>query len=302
MVEHPFHLAIDLFAVDEGHFHVELRKLGLPVGTEVFVAEAAGDLVILVETGDHRKLLQYLRRLRQGEEFARVDARRHDKIACALRRRFQQYRRFDLDKPAPVEVLADLRHGFRTHPDVVLKLGPAQIEISVFQTRRFVRQVLRPGNLKLERRNFGVVQDEEFADLDLDVAGRKLFVMSSLGTAHNLALYGDHELAAQAFGLRMGISSSFLAHDNLRHAIAVPQVDKRKNAKIALLRDPAHQHDLLADVAIPAARRKCVFVPKFLVRPAYTIRSACDKAGGQFVNFLRSQSIPASVHPAALTW
>ena len=39
----------------------------------------------------------------------------------ALRRRFQQNRRFDLDKTAFVKILADRRNRLRTHPDVVLQ-------------------------------------------------------------------------------------------------------------------------------------------------------------------------------------
>jgi hypothetical protein len=41
MVEHSFHLAVNLFAVYEGHFHIELCKFRLAVGAEVFVTEAA---------------------------------------------------------------------------------------------------------------------------------------------------------------------------------------------------------------------------------------------------------------------
>ena len=56
---------------DEGHLDVDLGELGLAVGPQVLVAEAAGELVVALEAGDHQQLLEQLRRLRQGVEAAR---------------------------------------------------------------------------------------------------------------------------------------------------------------------------------------------------------------------------------------
>ena len=58
------------------HLHVELGELGLAVGARVFVAEAADDLHVLVAAGDHQKLLEKLRRLRQGVKTARASGAR----------------------------------------------------------------------------------------------------------------------------------------------------------------------------------------------------------------------------------
>ncbi len=51
---------------------VNLGELGLAVGAQVLVAEALDDLVVAVVAGHHQQLLEELRRLRQGEELARV--------------------------------------------------------------------------------------------------------------------------------------------------------------------------------------------------------------------------------------
>ena len=51
----------DILLVGEGHFKVDLRELGLTVGAEVLIAEAAGDLEIAVKAGIHQKLLIKLR-------------------------------------------------------------------------------------------------------------------------------------------------------------------------------------------------------------------------------------------------
>ncbi len=44
----------DVLALDEGHLQVELGELRLAVGAQVFVAEAAGDLEVALEAGDHQ--------------------------------------------------------------------------------------------------------------------------------------------------------------------------------------------------------------------------------------------------------
>ena len=109
-----------------------------------------------------------------------MDPRRHDKIARALRRRFEQDRRLDLDKSAVVEILADRRNSLRTHSNIVLQLRASQVEIAVFEPRVFGREILAARDLELKRRHFRVVQDQDLARLDLDLAGRKLGVVRSL--------------------------------------------------------------------------------------------------------------------------
>ena len=54
--------------LDERHLAVDLRELGLTVGAQVLVAEAAHDLEIFVVAGHHQQLLERLRRLGQGVE------------------------------------------------------------------------------------------------------------------------------------------------------------------------------------------------------------------------------------------
>ena len=47
--------------VSKRHLAVNLRKLRLTVGTQVFVAEALGNLEVAIETANHQQLLQSLR-------------------------------------------------------------------------------------------------------------------------------------------------------------------------------------------------------------------------------------------------
>ena len=45
----------------ERDLEVHLRELGLPIGAQVLVAKAFGDLEIAVESGDHQDLFEDLR-------------------------------------------------------------------------------------------------------------------------------------------------------------------------------------------------------------------------------------------------
>ncbi len=75
----------DGFPAREAHLQIDLGELKLAVGALVLVAEAAGDLEVAVEAGDHEDLLEDLRRLREGVELAGMDAAGDQKIARALR-------------------------------------------------------------------------------------------------------------------------------------------------------------------------------------------------------------------------
>ena len=75
--EEAFDDGVNHFGARVAHLEIDLRELGLAVGAQVFVAEAARDLEILVEARDHEDLLELLRRLRQRVELAGMDAAGH---------------------------------------------------------------------------------------------------------------------------------------------------------------------------------------------------------------------------------
>ena len=91
----------------KAHLQVDLRELQLAVGAQVLVAEAARDLEVAVEAGDHQDLLEDLRRLRQRVELARMHAAGDQKIARALGRGLGQDRRFDLEKSLLAQAFAN---------------------------------------------------------------------------------------------------------------------------------------------------------------------------------------------------
>ena len=80
---------------DKGHFKVHLGEFRLAVCAQVFISKAADDLEITIQPGDHQKLFEHLRRLRQRIEFIRLNAAGHQIFARAFRRALGQHRCFD---------------------------------------------------------------------------------------------------------------------------------------------------------------------------------------------------------------
>jgi hypothetical protein len=111
LLEHAAHHRLDrgehVVLGDEAHLDVELVELaGRAVGARVLVAEAGRDLEIAVEARDHQQLLELLRRLRQRVELAGMDARRHQEVARAFRRRRGQDRRLEFEEALLLHALA----------------------------------------------------------------------------------------------------------------------------------------------------------------------------------------------------
>ena len=119
-LEHAAHHRLDrvehVLLGDEAHLDIELIELaGRAVGARVLVAEAGRDLEIAVEARHHDELLELLRRLRQRVELAGMDARRHQIVARAFRRRRGQDRRLEFEEAlllhAPADRVDDLRRA-----------------------------------------------------------------------------------------------------------------------------------------------------------------------------------------------
>ena len=112
LLEHAAHHRLDrvehVLLGDEAHLQIELVELaGRAVGAGVLVAEAGRDLEIAIEARHHDELLELLRRLRQRVELARMDARRHEVVARALRRRRGQDRRLEFEEALLLHAAAD---------------------------------------------------------------------------------------------------------------------------------------------------------------------------------------------------
>ncbi len=237
--------AEDVLAAREAHFEIDLRELELAVGALIFVAEAAGDLEVAVEAGDHEDLLEDLRRLRQRVELAGMDAAGNKKIARAFGRGLGEDGRFDFEEALLREAFADGEGDFVAQPEVALHLGAAQVDVAIFEADFFVLDGFFGGR---EGREARVVEDAQLGGLDLDFAGGH-FGIDGVGVAQaDFADGGDDVLGADLLAFEVAVGSQFFVEDDLGDAGAVAEVEEDEVAVVAAAVDPAHEDDLLAGV------------------------------------------------------
>ncbi len=211
----------------------------------VLVAEAAGDLEVALDARHHQQLLQLLRALRQGVEFARVQAAGHDKVARAFGRALEQDRRLDLQEVARRQVLADKAHDAVAQHQVLRHAGAADVEIAVLEPQHLVHLVA--GRADVERRGLGRVEDRHLVGDHLDVTRGQVGVAQPFGSCRHRALHLDHKFRPR---LRGDVMRLFLVgvDRHLGNAKAVAQVDKDQPAVVAPAVDPACQGHTLAHI------------------------------------------------------
>ena len=224
--------------LDERHLAVDLRELGLAVGAQILVAEAAHDLEISVVTGYHEQLLERLRRLGQGVELVGVHAARDDEVARTLGRGPDQIGGFDFEEPFRVEEAADLLRHLVPQDHVALQRRTPQVEVAVFHAQ----VVAAVGDLlDGEGRGLGFVEDDDPLGRHFDVARGHLGIFRRTfdDAARNL-----HDVfAAQRRSRLAHLGGRVLLDDHLREAVAVAQVDEGHGSEIAHLLHPAGEDD-----------------------------------------------------------
>ena len=136
-----------LVLVGERHLDVELRQLLQPVGAQILVPEAAGDLVVALEAGDHEQLLVDLRALRQREEAARLQPRRDRKSRAPSGVGLPMIGVSMSTKPAASISWRMIETALCARPDVALQPVAAQVEPAVADPQRLVDAFL----VELER-------------------------------------------------------------------------------------------------------------------------------------------------------
>ena len=236
-----------VLALHEAHLDVHLRELGLAVGAQVLVAEAAGDLVIALDAPHHQHLLELLGALGQRVETARVRAARHDVVACALGRGVRQDGRLHLQKAALVQGAAHGLGHLMAQVQGLEHLGTADVQVAPLHARGLVRL---DAVLDGERRRHARVQDLDGLRQHFDLARGHVGVHGFRPALAHRARDLQHVLATQVLGLREVVGAHAVrVDDHLRVARAVAQVDEDEPAVVAIVPRPARQHDLAADVA-----------------------------------------------------
>ncbi len=133
--DHVFHHRHHGVGASERHLEVHLGELGLAVGAQVFVAKAAHDLVVAIETRHHQHLLEELGRLRQREEFAGREPARHQEVAGTFGSRARQHRRLDLDETPGIEAAPHFLRDAVAKQQVVANHRAPKVQIAVLKAQ-----------------------------------------------------------------------------------------------------------------------------------------------------------------------
>ncbi len=242
VADHLLGQAHDLFFIEEAGLDVDLGEFRLTVGTQVFVTEALGDLVVTVEAGHHQQLLEQLRRLRQGEERTGMSTARHQVVACAFRGGTSQDRRLDVEEAVLVQEAADACGHARAQTQLLGHFRATQVEEAIAQAGFFadVRELVQR-----ERRGFRLVQHFQFVAQDFDHARRHVGVGGAGRTQADLA--GDlHDVfAAHPIGSGEGFSTVRIKHD-LGQTITITDIEENHPTVVTATVDPSAKGNFLA--------------------------------------------------------
>ena len=231
----------DLLLVHEAHLHVQLGELRLAIGAQVFVAEAAGHLVVALQAAHHQQLLEQLGRLGQGKPFAPANPRGHQIIAGALGGGAGQHRRFHLDEALVFEEAAGGLDREVAQPQVAVHALAAQVQVAVAQPQLLAGVLLvvhrhREGQGALHR-----IQHGDGTGQHLNLAGGQALVDRFGRTGPHPAIHLQHRFAAQVFGHGEGFGAQIRIDRDLHRAAAVAQVDENHAAMVPAPVHPAAQ-------------------------------------------------------------
>ncbi len=242
MAHHPLADLEHVLLGHEAHLQVDLGELGLAVAARVLVAVAARDLEVALEAAHHQELLVELRRLGQGVELARLDARGHEEIPRALGRGADESRRLDLVKAPADEVFPGRERHLVAQPDAVLHGARAQVEVAVAQARVLLRLALAVDH---EGQGLAGREDLEVEHLHLEVAGLHVRVSHVPGPGADRAPDRDAILEFERRRALPQRGRRVRFHHRLHDPRTVAQVYKRDAAVIAKPVHPAVQDDVV---------------------------------------------------------
>ena len=241
----PFDKLADVDAFYKGHLQIELGELGLAIGAQIFIAEAAGDLVVALQPGHHQQLLHLLRRLGKGVEFAGMHTAGDDEVAGAFGRALEQNWRLHVKETCPVQVIADEGDNAVAKDEVALHALPAQVQIAVFEPHRV-------GDLAIlvdrEGRGASGVEHLQRLGADLDLARVQIGVDQPFGPGSDHAFDLHHVFAAHFGRVLVGGGRHVGVEYDLNQAGEVAQVEEDEAAMVAAAMHPPRQRHPLPHV------------------------------------------------------
>jgi hypothetical protein len=178
-----------------------------------------------------------------------MDAAWHEIVACALGRRLREDRRFDFDETPVAEKSPRHLHEPVAQDDVLLKLGPSQIEKTVAESELLRREVFVPRARDRNRRRRRWPDNLERARADLDIARRKIGISHRCRTLDDLALDEDDCLGSECSGRGTDVrrTRSRVERD-LHDATSISQIDEREASEIAASVHPAAESNVLSSI------------------------------------------------------
>ncbi len=233
----------DVLDVDERHLDVELGELRLPVGAEVLVAVAAGDLVVALQAGDHQQLLEQLRALRQRVPVPGLQAHGHQEVACPLGGGPGQRRCLHLDEALVVQHLAGDAADLRAHTNRPGGPRAPQVEVAVPKPGLLAHRA-RMAVLHRERQGRGAAQQIDGIAHDLHRAGGQVGVL--VAGRPDTDPTGDAHARLRAKPARRLL----VADDHLDDAAGVTKVDEGDAAVVTSTRNPAGERHGVTDVRL----------------------------------------------------
>ena len=124
-----------IFLCSKTHLEVELIEFSRrSVCSCILISEAGCDLIVLVKTGHHQKLLKLLGSLRQGIELTLILSWRNDIVSCTLRWRSCKDRSLELDESHLLHLWSQIRDNLGTEKDIILNLLITKIQVSVLKS------------------------------------------------------------------------------------------------------------------------------------------------------------------------
>ena len=236
----------DLLLIHEAHLDIQLGEFRLAIGPEVFIAEAAGHLVVALNAAHHQQLLEQLGGLGQGKPFAAAHPRWHQVVAGAFRGGAGEDGGFHLDEALVLQVAAGGLDGLGPQPQVAVHALAAQIQIAVAQPQFFAHLFVVVHRHLEGQVAAHAVEHRDGAGQHLDLAGGQAVVDRFGGTVAHRALHLEHRFVAQVFSDGEGVCAEVGIHRDLHAAAAVAQVDEDHSTVVAAAIHPAAELHRLA--------------------------------------------------------
>ena len=142
--------------------------------------------------------------------------------------------------------VADRPDQLRTKQEPLQQRASTNVQVAVAQSQALVDRSVRL--VDVERRRLGLAKDFNLTAPNLDLAGEQLLVLLAGHSPGDLALDRQHELVAGPVG--DGVSGRRLlgVHHDLRHAVAIAQIQEDEMAVVAAAMHPAGHADGAARV------------------------------------------------------